>query len=42
MQFDEFNIAMLSKTPLIDLIAHRQRRLTEVDESLFLRGAVTS
>src|ERR1700759_1748454 len=36
IQFDEFNLAVLSKTPLVDLIA----AFTDSDRSPFMRGAV--
>jgi hypothetical protein len=40
MQFDEFDIALLSKTPLIDTIALGNARL-KIDETPFARGAVS-
>jgi hypothetical protein len=40
LQFDEFDIALLSKTPLIDAIALGHSRL-KIDETPFARGAVS-
>jgi hypothetical protein len=40
MQFDEFNIAVLSKTPLMDVIGVFTDADRSVENSMFLRGAV--
>jgi hypothetical protein len=40
LQFDEFDIALLSKTPLIDAIALGNSKLN-IDETPFARGAVS-
>ena len=40
LQFDEFDIALLSKTPLIDAMALGNAKL-RIDEALFARGAVS-
>jgi Sulfatase len=39
VQFDEFDVALLSKTPLIDIIA-RGNAYGAIDETPFLRGSV--
>jgi hypothetical protein len=40
IQFDEFNIAVLSRTPLMDLIAMFTDADRSIENSMFLRGAV--
>jgi hypothetical protein len=40
IQFDEFNIAVLSRTPMMDLIAMFTDADRSIENSMFLRGAV--
>jgi len=40
IQFDEFNIALLSKTPVMDVIAIFSDANRIIEESMFMRGAV--